>query len=135
LIAALLKSGRLAEATKLCEESIAALPDSAELHFYRSDLYLHAGEKALAIESCRRALALNPVLLAAQQSLSRLLLDTEQLEQAEASYRGRLNLPLSILVLTISWVWCSIGMARHVGAIEQFKRAISLKSPLGRVVL
>jgi len=62
LIAALLKSGRLAEATKLCEESIAALPDSAELHFYRSDLYLHAGEKALAIESCRRALALKPCI-------------------------------------------------------------------------
>ncbi len=72
LIAALFKSDRFAEATKLCEESMSILPDSAELHFYRSNLYLHADKKALAIESCKRALALNPAFLAAQQSLSRL---------------------------------------------------------------
>jgi protein O-GlcNAc transferase len=131
LIAALFKSDRLAEATKLCEESIAALPDSAELHFYRSNLFLHADEKALAIESCRRALALNPVLLAAQQGLSRLLLDTEQFEQAEASYRREIELtpehfgPYHQLGVVLS------RMARHAGAIEQFKRAISLNPRSG----
>ncbi len=131
LIAALFKSDRLAEATKLCEESIAILPDSAELHFYRSNLYLHADDKALAIESCRRALALNPVLLAAQQSLSRLLLDTEQFEQAEASYRREIELtpdhfgPYHQLGVVLN------RMARHAGAIEQFKRAISLNSRSG----
>jgi protein O-GlcNAc transferase len=131
LMTALSKAGRFAEATKLCEESLAILPDSAELHFYRSNLYLHADEKALAIASCERALALNPVLLAAQQSLSRLLLDTEQLEQAEASYRREIELtpehfgPHHQLGVVLS------RMARHAGAIEQFKRAILLNPRSG----
>jgi len=126
LITALFKSSRFAEATERCEESLAILPDSAELHFYRSNLYLHAGEKALAIASCKRALTLNPVLLAAQQSLSRLLLDTEQLEQAEASYRREIELtpehfaPYHQLGLVLN------RMARYAEAIELFKRAISL---------
>src|ERR1700678_2610299 len=49
LIIALFKSDRCAEAAKLCEESMAILPESGELHFYRSNLYLHAGETAPAI--------------------------------------------------------------------------------------
>ncbi len=131
LITALFKSDRFPEATKLCEESLAILPDSAELHFYRSTLHLQADEKALAIASCERALALNPALLAAQQSLSRLLLDTEQLEQAEASYRREIELtpqhfgPHHQLGVVLN------RMARHVGAIEQFKRAISLNPRSG----
>src|ERR1700735_3203759 len=40
LITALVKLGRLAEAAKVCDESIAILPGSAELHFERSNLYL-----------------------------------------------------------------------------------------------
>jgi len=126
LITALFKSSRFAEATERCEESLAILPGSAELHFYRSNLYLHAGEKALAIASCKGALTLNPVLLAAQQSLSRLLLDTEQLEQAEASYRREIELtpehfaPYHQLGLVLN------RMSRHAEAIELFKRAISL---------
>jgi protein O-GlcNAc transferase len=126
LITALVKSTRFTEATELCEESLAILPDSAELHFYRSNLYLHADEKALAVASCKRALALNPVLLAAQQSLSRLLLDTEQLEQAEASCRREIELtpehfrPYHQLGVVLH------RMARHTESIEQFKRAISL---------
>jgi protein O-GlcNAc transferase len=131
LITALFKSGRFPEAVKLCEESLAILPDSAELHFCRSNLYLRADEKALAIASCERALALNPVLLEAQQSLSRLLLDTEQLEQAEASYRREIELtpehfgPHHQLGVVLS------RTARHAGAIEQFKRAISLNPRSG----
>jgi protein O-GlcNAc transferase len=131
LISALSKSGRLAEAAKVCDESIAILPGSAELHFERSNLYLRAGEKASAIESCERALALNPLLLNAQQSLSRLLLDTEQLEQAEASYRREIELtpqhfgPYHQLGVVLR------RMGRHAGAIEQFKRAISLNPRSG----
>ena len=45
LIMALFKADRCAEATKLCEESMAILPDSGELHFYRSNLYLLQGRK------------------------------------------------------------------------------------------
>jgi predicted O-linked N-acetylglucosamine transferase (SPINDLY family) len=126
LIIALFKSGRHGEATKLCEESMAILPDSGELHFYRSNLYLHTGEKALAIASCRRALSLNPGLIGAQQSLSRILFDTEQFEQAELSYRREIELtpehfgPYHQLGVVLS------RMARHAEAIELFKRAISL---------
>jgi protein O-GlcNAc transferase len=126
LITALFKSDRNAEATQLCEEGMAILPDSAELHFYRSNLHLRADEKDLATASCRRALTLNPVLIGAQQSLSRLLLDAEQYEQAEASYRREIELtpehfgPYHQLGVVLS------RTARHAGAIEQFKRAISL---------
>jgi len=126
LITALLKSDRLPQATQLCEESIAILPDSADLHFCRSSLYLHTDEKTLAIESCKRALALKPAMLAAQQSLSRLLLDTEQLEQAEASYRREIELtpehfgPYHQLGVVLYL------MRRYAEAIEQFKRAIWL---------
>ncbi|MGB6308835.1 MAG: tetratricopeptide repeat protein [Steroidobacteraceae bacterium] len=126
LIIALFKSDRCAEATELCEESIAILPDSGELHFYRSNLHLKAGEKASAIASCKRALSLNPALITAQQSLSRLLFDTEQLDQAEVSYRREIELtpehfgPYHQLGVVLSL------MARHTEAIEAFKRAISL---------
>jgi protein O-GlcNAc transferase len=126
LITALFKSDRRAEATKLCEESITILPDSAELHFYRSNLYLHAGEKVLAIASCQRALALNPGMIAVQQSLSRLLFETEQFEQAEVSYRREIELtpehfgPHHQLGVVLN------RLGRHADAIELFKRAISL---------
>ena len=126
LIIALFKSNRPAEATKLCEESIAILPGSGELHFYRSNLYVHAGEKAQAIASCKRALALNPGLIAAQQSLSRLLFDTEQFEEAEVSYRREIELtpehfgPHHQLGVVLN------RMARNAEAIELFKRAILL---------
>ena len=131
LITALIKSGRFPEAIKLGEESVAILPDSAELHFYLSSLHLHTDEKALAIASCERALALNPALLEARQSLSRLLLDTGQLEQAEASYRLEIELtpqhygPHHQLGVVLN------RMTRHAGAIEQFKRAISLNPRSG----
>jgi predicted O-linked N-acetylglucosamine transferase (SPINDLY family) len=126
LLTALFKSGRIAETTGLCEESIAVLPDSAELHLYRSNLYLHSDEKALAMTSCKRALAVNPAMLAAQQSLSRILLDTEQFEEAESSYRREIELtpghfgPYHQLGVVLT------RMSRTAEAIEQFKRAISL---------
>jgi protein O-GlcNAc transferase len=126
LISALTKSARFAEAAQLCEESIAILPDSAELHFCRSGLHLRSDEKTLAIASCRRALALNPAMLEAQQSLSRILLDSEQFEQAEASYRREIELtpehygPHHQLGVVLYL------MRRYAEAIEQFKRAVSL---------
>jgi protein O-GlcNAc transferase len=126
LIATLIKSGAFIEATQLCEESMEILPDSAELHLYRGDLYLRSGEKSLAIESCKRALALNPVMLAAQQSLSRILLDTEQLEQAEASYRREIELTPEHYGPHHQLGAVYYLMGRHAEAIEQFKRAIAL---------
>jgi protein O-GlcNAc transferase len=131
LIMALFNADRCAEATELCEESMAILPDSGELHFYRSNLYLHAGENALAIASCRRALALNPGLIAAQQSLSRILLDTEQLDEAEVSYRRETELTPEYFGVyhNLGVVLDRIG--RHAEAIELFKRAISLNPNSG----
>jgi protein O-GlcNAc transferase len=131
LITALINAGSITEATKVCESSLAILPDAAELHFYRSDLYLRSKEKTLAIESCERALALNPAMLAAQQSLSRLLLDTEKLERAEASYRREIELtpehfgPHHQLGVVLN------RMTRYSEAIERFKRAISLNPRSG----
>ena len=131
LITTLMKSGRFAEATQLCEESIATFPDSAELHFYRSDLHLRLDEKDPAIASCKRALALDPAMVAAQQSLSRILLDSQQFEQAEASYRREVELtpehfgPYHQLGVVLYL------MRRYAEAIEQFKRAISLNSLSG----
>lgn len=126
LISTLCQSERLAEAVALCEESLGVLPGSAELHYYRGNLHAFAGENDLAIASCRRALALNPAFLAAQQSLSRLLFDTEQLDQAELAYRREIEMtpdhfgPHHQLGLVL------YRMARHAEAIELFKRAIAL---------
>ena len=126
LIVVLVKSNRHAEATELCEQSIAALPNSAELHFYRSNLHVQVDDKVAAIVSCKRALFLNPQLIPAQQSLSRLSLDTGQFEQAEASYRREIELtpehfgPYHMLAVVLNQT------ARHAEAIELFKRAISL---------
>jgi protein O-GlcNAc transferase len=131
LIAAFFKSSRFAEAAKLCDESIAILPDSAELHFCRSNLYVHEDKTALAIEGFKRTLALDPRSVAAQQSLSRLLLDAEQFEQAEASYRREIELtpehfgPHHQLGVVFS------RTQRYAGAAEQFKRAISLNPRSG----
>jgi protein O-GlcNAc transferase len=131
LIGALLASGRIAQATELCEESLTALPNSAELHFCRSNLHLQAGEKTSAIAGCKRALALNPAFIAAQQSFSRLLFDTEQYVQAEASYRREIELtpehfgPHHQMGVVLG------RLGRHAEAIELFKRAISMNPNSG----
>ena len=126
LIVALVKAGRSTEATALCEQSIGVLPKSAELHFYRSNLYLQVDDKAGAIASCQRALALNPQLVSVQQTLSRLSLETGQLQQAEASYRREIELtpehftPYHMLGVVLH------RMARYAEAIELFEHAIRL---------
>src|SRR5581483_3102990 len=79
-----------------------------------------------AIASCQRALALNPQLIAAQQTLSRLSLETGQFEQAEVSYRREIDLtpgnfgPYHMLGVVLH------RMSRHAEATELFKRAITL---------
>jgi protein O-GlcNAc transferase len=128
LITVLFKSARFAEATNLCDESIAILPNSAELHFYRCNLYLHAGAKSLAIGSCTDALALNPALLGARQCLSRLLLEAEQFDQAEASYRREIELTPEDFAPYHHLGVVLIRMKRYAEALEPFKRAISLNS-------
>jgi protein O-GlcNAc transferase len=131
LIAALLRSDRFAQAKELCEQSLAILPKSSELHLYRGNLHERAGDKASAIASCERALALNPTSIEAQQNLSRLLFDTEQFERAEASYRREIELtpehfgPRHQLGIVFD------RMGRYAEAIELFKQAILLNPNSG----
>ena len=131
LIAALLRSDRLAEATQLCEESLAILPNSSELHFYRSNLYERVGDKASAIASCERALALNPAFIAAQRRLSRLLFDTEQFERAEVSYRREMELTPEHFGPRHQLGVMFIRTGRYVEAIELLKQAILLNPNSG----
>ena len=131
LIAALLRSDRLAEATQLCEESLAILPNSSELHFYRSNLYERVGDKASAIASCERALALNPAFIAARRRLSRLLFDTEQFERAEVSYRREMELTPEHFGPRHQLGVMFIRTGRYVEAIELLKQAILLNPNSG----
>jgi protein O-GlcNAc transferase len=131
LIATLAKSDRLKEATQFCEESVAILPDSAELHFHRSNLHLRADEKALAVASCKRALVLSPAMVEAQQSLSRILLDTERFEEAEASYRREIELSPQHFGAYHQLGVVLNKMKRYVEAVDHFKRAITLNPRSG----
>jgi predicted O-linked N-acetylglucosamine transferase (SPINDLY family) len=122
----LFDSQQFGEAARVCDESLVLLPNSSELHFFRSEIYARAGEKALAIASCRRALNLDPGLLSAQQRLSLLLFEAGQLEEAEASYRREIELtpqhygPYHQLGVVL------MKTARNAQAVEQFKLATSL---------
>lgn len=128
LINALFESQQFLEAGRICDESLAVLPESAELQFFRSEIHLQAGEPALAIASCRRALALDPALLAAQQRLSLLLFNAGHLQEAEASYRREIELtpqhygPYHQLGMVL------MQTGRNTQALEQFQRAISLNA-------
>ena len=74
LVAALFQTHRAADAARWCDHALVRIPNSAELHFYRSNLFKHANATAAAIASARTALKLNPGLLAARSSLGDLLL-------------------------------------------------------------
>ena len=92
LIVQLYQARRLTEAVSCCEAGLAALPASAQLYFYRSNLYLEAGDRSAALAACQTALRLEPGLLAARQSASRLLFEAERLDEALASYRAEIEL-------------------------------------------
>jgi protein O-GlcNAc transferase len=73
LVIALFRTRGAGDATRWCDHALERIPNSAELHFYRSNLYKHANATGAAIASARTALKLNPGLLAARSSLSDLL--------------------------------------------------------------
>jgi tetratricopeptide (TPR) repeat protein len=85
------EQGRTNEAREILERAVRIADASADAHYLLGSV-LAADEKALALASCKRALTLNPGMVVAQQCLSRLWLDTEQFEQAEASYRREIEL-------------------------------------------
>ena len=72
-------------------------------------------------------------MLAAQHSLSRLLLDTEQFERGWGlSYRREIELtPEQFCSISSAGGGACSRMMRHADAIEQFKRAISLNPRSG----
>lgn len=73
LVTALFRTRGAADAAHWCDHALERIPNSAELHFYRSNLYKHADATGEAISSARTALQLKPGLLAARSSLSDLL--------------------------------------------------------------
>src|SRR5215472_3884506 len=85
----------------------------------QGDEHLRGGRYADAERCFREALALNPGLVDAQLSLSRLLLETAQFEAAEVSYRREIALipehfgPHHQLGVVLSL------LGRHEDAIEQ----------------
>ena len=78
LVIALFQLGRIADAIRWCDRALERLPDSAELHFYRSNLHKHAHATDEAIASARMALKLRPGLFAARSSLAQLLTNALQ---------------------------------------------------------
>ena len=80
------EQGRTNEAREVLERAVRIAEQDPNGHYLLGSVLEAVGQPNAAITSCKRALALNPGLIAAQQSLSRLLLGTGQLEQAEASY-------------------------------------------------
>ncbi len=126
----LFQQGRFAEAVAQCEEGLRQIPLSADLHFYRSNLHLHAQEHNAAILGLKRALELKPELLAARTSLSHLLVSAGLIDAALASYLEETRLMPEDAGAQIR-VGATLNiLARHKEAIGHFLRAIELQPGL-----
>jgi len=78
LIVALFQAGRVQEAAHWCERALENIPNSGELHFYRSNLHKQANATEAAIASARISLTFRPTLSVARASLGELLLRAER---------------------------------------------------------
>jgi protein O-GlcNAc transferase len=127
------EQGRIDEAREVLERAVIVAPQDADSHYLLASTLEATGPRDVEIQHLRRAIELRPnfelalnQLIPAQQSLSRLLLDAGQLEQAEASYRREIELtpehfgPHHMLGVVLN------RQARNAEAVEQFKRAILL---------
>jgi protein O-GlcNAc transferase len=114
LVIALFRAGRVQEATRWCDRALEMVPNSAELHFYRSNLYKHANAAGAAIASARTALRLNPRLLAARSSLSDLLASASG-QRGQEIAAGYADLGLAYL-----------ASLEFVAARAAFERALAL---------
>jgi len=147
LVIALFRTRGAGDATRWCDHALERIPNSAELHFYRSNLYKHANATGAAIASARTALKLNPGLLAARSSLSDLLACSGQRGQEIAAGYADLGLAyLSSLEFVaaraafeqalalaprVAEYHYNLGTVLHVqqeveAAISSFDRAIAL---------
>ncbi len=125
--------GRTDEAREVLELAVQLAADDADAHYLLATVLetpaARDPESVLqcrAIASCERALALNPRFLEAQQILSRLLIDTGQLERAAASYRREIELTPEYFGPHHQLGVVLMRLMRHAEAIESLQRAISL---------
>ena len=110
LVIALFRTRGAADATRWCDHALERIPNSAELHFYRSNLYKHANATGAAIASARTALKLNPGLLAARSSLCDLL--------ASCSLERGLEIAAGYADLGLAYLW-SLEFVAARAAFEQ----------------
>jgi protein O-GlcNAc transferase len=132
------EQGRADEAREVLERAVLIADANADAHYLLGSILSTTGPRDVEVSHLQRAVDLRPdfelarrQLIAAQQSLSRLLLDNEQLERAEASYRREIELtpehfgPYHMLGVVLNRV------GRNAEAIESFKRAIALNPNSG----
>lgn len=130
LVVALFQTGCAGDARRWCERALERIPNSAELHFYRSNLHKHANATDAAIASARTALQLRPGLFAARTSLGNLLLKASE----EARIPGEENAGLDRKLqrgqeiaagfadLGLAYLWSS----EFVAAEAAFNQALAL---------
>jgi protein O-GlcNAc transferase len=129
LVTTLFQTHRAEDAIRWCDHALERLPNSAELHFYRSNLHKHAGATDAAIASARTALKLQPGLLVARTSLSELLEKTSLIHPFAGEYdkgNGE-SLPSQDLAeayddLGLAYLWSS----EFVAARSAFETALTL---------
>jgi protein O-GlcNAc transferase len=104
LVVALFQLDHVEDATRWCDRALKIIPNSAELHFYRSNLHKRSNATDAAIASARAALKLRPGLFAARSSLNELLLKVSQnagldgdLQRVQEIAAGYADLGLSYL--------------------------------------
>lgn len=110
LVVVLFQIDRIAEATRWCDLALERIPNSPELHFYRSNLHKQANAADAAVASARTALRLSPGLFAARSSLSDLLL-----QRVEGTAAGYADLGVAYL-----------STSEFVAARGAFKSAVAL---------
>jgi len=120
LVVTLFRTGRVAEAERWCVIGLERT-NSAELHFYRSNLYKHADATDAAIASARTALKLRPGLIAAHSSLSDLLTKALQ-ENVDSSIGRTREIAGGYADLGLAYLWNS----EFTSARSAFERAVAL---------
>lgn len=121
LVVTLFRMGRVVDAARWCAAALDMVPNSAELHFYRSNLHKHANATDSAISSARTALKLRPGLIAARSSLGDLLLKTST-ENVDNSPGRMAEIADGYADLGLAYLWFS-ELDSAQGA---FERAVAL---------
>jgi predicted O-linked N-acetylglucosamine transferase (SPINDLY family) len=122
LVVVLFLEGLTEEATQCCEKGLAICPQSAELHYYRSNLYRHNRDLDRAITSCEHALELRPGLKSACASLAVMIRD--RLNSAEPDASGQAALAAARAYLALGNAY--FGHIDYGQARAAFESAVAL---------